>query len=375
MKKASLSVHAGTRRDTISGGINTPIVTSSAFDYLDQPEVRYPRYFNLSNQQAVVDKICALETAEDGMLFSSGMAAITAIFSSELKSGDHAVLLAGLYGGTHDWAIHEFANRGIEVDFVAPDTQAIEHACRDNTRLIYIESPTNPLLRIVDIKAVAEIARARGITTAIDNTFASPILQNPIRLGFDYVMHSATKYLGGHSDLCCGIVVASNKRITRLRPTAVRYGGSVNAQTAALLERSLKTLALRIERASENALLIATALADSDGISQVFYPGLKSDPQYAVAARQMSAFGGMLSFELAAAIDPVAYQRRLKLIAPAVSLGGVESTICQPVATSHQKMPDADRQQLGIGPSLLRLSTGIEDAGDLIEDLQQALGD
>jgi len=373
MKKASLAVHAGTRPDTISGGINTPIVTSSAFDYLDQPEVRYPRYFNLSNQQAVVDKLCALEAAEDGLLFASGMAAITAIFSTELNSGDHAVLLAGLYGGTHEWAIHEFAKRGIEVDFVAPDSQAIEQACRDNTRLIYIESPTNPLLRVVDIKAVADIARARDIRTAIDNTFASPVLQNPLRHGFDYVMHSATKYLGGHSDLCCGIVVASKERIADLRPTAVRYGGSVNAQTAALLERSLKTLALRVERASRNALAIATALADSDGITRVYYPGLETDPQHTVAAGQMSAFGGMLAFELASSIDPVDYQRRLKLIVPAVSLGGVESTICQPVATSHQKMPAADRHKLGIGDSLLRLSTGIEDVGDLIADLRQAL--
>lgn len=371
--KATLSVHAGTRQDTVSGGVNTPLIASSAHDYLNQPEVRYPRYFNTFNQQVVVEKLCALEQAEDGLLMSSGMAAISLLLVGTLQHGDHAVFVEGIYGGTQDWAIGELAARGIEFDFVPLDSNAIDAACTDRTRLIYVESPTNPLIDVLDLAAVAGIAQARGILSAIDNTFASPILQNPIALGIDCVIHSGTKYLGGHSDLCCGAILGSQELIRSLRPKAYRYGGSINAQCAALLERSLKTLALRVQRQSDNALHIAQALDTMDGVDQVYYPGLTHHPGHRIAARQMSGFGGMLSFRLAPDIDPEACLRRLEIIAPAVSLGGVETTICQPVQTSHAKISRQECERLGITPQLLRLSVGIEAAEDLAIDLRRAI--
>jgi len=228
-------------------------------------------------------------------------------------------------------------------------------------------------MTVVDIEAVAAFAGPRNIITVIDNTFASPILQNPLSLGFDLVMHSGTKYLGGHGDLICGSVNGPRVLIDTLRTYMINHGGCLNAQDCYLLERSLKTLDLRVRRQSDNANLIAAQLEQNTAIKRVFYPGLESDPGHAIAARQMAGFGGMLSFELAADIDPVAYLRRLTMIAVAVSLGGVETTICQPVVTSHQKMPERERRRLGITAGLLRLSVGIEDAEDIIDDLLQAL--
>jgi cystathionine beta-lyase len=371
--KSTIAVHAGTRSDTITGGINTPLVMSSAHDYLDQPEVRYPRYFNTANHDAVAEKLQALEGAEAGLVFATGMAAISSIFTTVVGRGDHVVLLDGLYGGTHDFVTSELEARGIRYDFGGTSAEELIAAVQADTRLIYVESPANPLMGIVDLASIADFARARGITTAIDGTFASPILQNPVSLGFDLVMHSATKYLGGHSDLCGGALLGSKALIDRIRPQAIRYGGSPDAHLCWLLERSLKTLAIRVERQSENAMAVALALEARTEITRVLYPGLDSHPQHAIAKKQMGGFGGMLSFELADDIDPVAYQRRLNLVVPAVSLGGVESTICQPVSTSHAKMPAAERHRLGITDNLLRLSAGIEAAEDIVGDLVQAL--
>jgi cystathionine beta-lyase len=239
--------------------------------------------------------------------------------------------------------------------------------------MIFVESPSNPLLTVVDLAAVAAFAKSRGILTVIDNTFASPILQNPLADGFDLVMHSGTKYLGGHSDLCCGTVNGSAVLIRRVRDHAVAYGGCLNAQDCYLLERSLKTLELRVNRQSSNATIVAGRLAESKHINKVYYPGLKDHPGHEIAERQMRGFGGMLSFELANDIDPVSYIRRLELVNCAISLGGVETTICQPVATSHQKVSEQERQRLGITAGLLRLSVGIEDADDISADLLQAI--
>lgn len=371
--KATIAVHAGANSDKNTGGINTPLILSSAYDYLDQPEVRYPRYFNTVNHDAVAKKLCALEGAEAGMVLASGMAAISSLFLATLKRGDHVVFFDGLYGGTHDFVSSEFAPRGIEYDFAGINATDIIAAVRENTRLIYVESPANPLMDIVDLAAIADFCRERGIVTAIDNTFASPILQNPISLGFDLVMHSATKYLGGHSDLCCGALLGSKALMDKVLPQAIRYGGSPDAHLCWLLERSLKTLAIRVQRQSDNAMAVALALEGQHGINRVLYPGLQSHRGHEIAKKQMSGFGGMLSFELAEAIDPVVYQRRLQLVVPAVSLGGVESTVCQPVMTSHAKMPAAERHRLGITANLLRFSTGIEAVEDIVDDLLQAL--
>lgn len=373
MKKSTQAVRSGTRRDKNMGGLNTPLLSSSAIEYLDDSEVRYPRYFNTLNHDVVAEKMSALECAEAGLVTSSGMAAISAIFFGLLEKGDHIVFTEGLYGGTHALIVKELARFGINYSFSATDEKSIADACGPATRMIYVESPSNPLLTIVDLAAVATFARSRGILTVIDNTFASPILQNPLVLGFDLVMHSGTKYLGGHSDLCCGTVNGPAGLIGKVRDHAVAYGGCLNAQDCYLLERSLKTLELRVNRQSNNAIVIAKCLDENSHIKHVYYPGLETHPGFELAKRQMQGFGGMLSFELADDIDPESYIRRLQLVNCAISLGGVETTICQPVATSHQKVSETERQRLGITAGLLRLSVGIEDADDISADLLQAL--
>jgi cystathionine beta-lyase len=257
--------------------------------------------------------------------------------------------------------------------FVPADPGAMRAAVRPETRMLFIESPTNPLVDVLDLDEVAAIAREHGLWSVIDSTFATPILQNPLDHGFDLVVHSGTKYLGGHSDLCCGAIVGPAALIERLRQHALMHGGSLNAQDCALLERSLKTLDLRVRRQSRNAGALARALDANERVARVYYPGLDHHPGHAIAARQMEDFGGMLSFDLAAELEPARFLRALRLIPCAVSLGGVETTVCQPVATSHQKMEASERERLGIRPSLIRLSAGIEDPEDLVADLEQAL--
>jgi cystathionine beta-lyase len=334
----------------------------------------YPRYYNTPNQNAVVRKLCDLEGAEDGILFSSGMAAVSAVMLGFLASGDHAVIQKDIYGGTHHFVTADFKRFGIDFTFTGNSAGEIEGAVRSNTRLIYIETPSNPLLMITDIRAAADIGRRHGIVTAIDNTFASPINQNPLGLGIDVVIHSGTKYIGGHSDLCCGAVLGPANHIVWIRATAVNLGGSLNALTCHLLERSLKTLAVRVERQNANAMAIAEFLARHPAVRRVNYPGLESHPAYAVARRQMWGFGGMLSFEVdERKVTCDRFLRRLKLVTPALSLGGVETIVCAPAATSHAKLTPAERAQLGISDGLLRLSVGIEDAEDIIADIAQAL--
>ncbi len=355
------------------GGLNTPLVSSSAIEYMDDSEVRYPRYFNTLNHTVVAEKMSALENAEAGIVTSSGMAAISAIFFGLLEKGDHVVFTEGLYGGTHALITQELHRFGIDYSFAKTDVNSLQSAVMENTRMVFVESPSNPLLTVVDLSAVAAMAGNHGLLSVIDNTFASPILQNPLDHGFDLVMHSGTKYLGGHSDLCCGTVNGSAELIEKVRNHSVAYGGCLNAQDCHLLERSLKTLELRVTRQSENASYVAEQLNRCTGIKQVYYPGLKTHPGHDIAKRQMSGFGGMMSFELDGHIDPESYIRRLKMVNCAISLGGVESTLCQPVATSHQKVPEQERNRLGITPGLMRVSTGIEDAEEITADLLQAI--
>jgi cystathionine beta-lyase len=373
LKKATLAVCAGIQRDKNMGGLNTPLQASSAIEYLDDSEVRYPRYFNTLNHTVVARKMCALEGSEAGLVTSSGMAAISGILFGLLEKGDHLVLTEGLYGGTHALIVNDLERIGVSYSVAGADIDSIKGAIQPATRMIYVESPGNPLLTVVDLSGVATLARERNITTVIDNTFATPILQNPLEHGFDLVMHSGTKYLGGHSDLCCGTVNGPATLVARVRDHAINHGGCLNAQDCFLLERSLKTLDIRVRRHSSNAERVAARLDGEARFRRVYYPGLKQHPRHAIARNQMAGFGGMLSFELAEGIDPLAYLRRLDMIPCAISLGGVETTICQPVATSHQKMDQGERQRLGITPGLLRLSVGIEDVNDIIDDLLQAL--
>lgn len=354
-------------------GLVQPIQTSTAYYYLDEGPQPYPRYFNTPNQDAVAQKIADLENAESGLVFGSGMAAISTCIMSLVKPGDHVLLLNGLYGGTHSFLVEEFAKWGIEYDFVVADPDQFAKKCRSNTVLAYVESPTNPCLDILDLKAVAAFARERNILTAIDNTFASPVNQNPIDFGIDLVVHSGTKYLGGHSDLSCGAVVGPTDLMKRVQSQARNYGGTLNPIVCNMLERSIKTLHIRVERQTENATAVAEFLESHSAVSRVLYPGLKSHAHYELAASQMRGSGGMMSFELDSSIPIRDFLSNLEVITPAMSLGGVESTMTVPVFTSHKYMSEEDRIACGVTPSLIRFSVGIEDSNDLIFDLNRAL--
>lgn len=371
ISKLTLSIHAGSHGDPQFGGIVNPIYPSSAIDY--DTEVKYPRYFNTPNHQAVAEKIAALENAEAGIVFSSGMAAIMTSILTIARAGDHAIFQNDLYGGTHHAVMSDLKGHGIDFTVVdASDPDNFRKAIKKKTRLIYIETPSNPLLKITDIAAVAAIAQAYGILTVIDNTFASPVNQNPIDLGIDVVAHSGTKYIGGHSDLCCGVVATSRVLQEKIRRTALILGGSLDAHTCWLVERSLKTIVLRVRQQNKSAQAIAEFLDSEPAVPAVFYPGLKSHPSHAIAAKQMTGgFGGMLSFEVKG--DTTEFIKRLKYVAKAVSLGGVESTISEPKRTSHVALTPAERKAAGISDQLVRLSVGIEETGDLINDLKQAL--
>lgn len=372
MKPATQCIHSGGRRDPQTRGINTPIYTSSVYEYLDWDKQPYPRYFNTPNHDATVEKICALEGAQSGLLFASGMAAIATSLLALLRPGDKALFQDETYGGTYHLMQQELPRHGITPVLVRSQAEDLIEAMADDIRLLYLESPTNPLLTVIDLEKVANAAKAGKILTVIDNTFASPINQNPLDLGIDLVVHSGTKYLGGHSDLCCGVVAGPQKLVDQIRQSALCYGGSLGARDCSLLERSLKTLSLRVERQSASAALLADFLHGHSQVARVYYPGLSSHPGHAVAKKQMRAFGAMLSFELKSG-DPLTFQKALRLIQPALSLGGVESTITAPAVTSHRHLSTAERKAMGIGDGLLRLSVGIEDSGDLQDDLDFAL--
>jgi cystathionine beta-lyase/cystathionine gamma-synthase len=364
----TIAVHTGSDGDPIYGGLVNPIYPSSAYNY-DQL-VRYPRYFNTPNQEAVVKKVAALEGVETGLVFSSGMAAILTSVFALVKAGDHVIFQNDLYGGVHSLAIHELNRYGIEYTMTDPTNFA--KAIRKETKLIYIETPSNPLLKVTDIAMVAKLAKQHNLLTLIDNTFASPVNQNPASLGIDVILHSGTKYIGGHSDICCGMMVSSQKLMSIIQSSAMHFGGSLDAHTCYLVERSLKTMVLRVRQQNANALNIAEFLKSEPAVVAVNYPGLKSHPDHAIAKKQMSGgFGGMLSFEIKT--DPEKFIGKLVLIRKAVSLGGVESTICSPSKTSHVKLSAAERKKVGISDKLLRLSVGIEDSKDLINDLKAGL--
>lgn len=371
--KLTLSVNPGLPEDHQYKGITSPIYVSSAYDYEDVSETMYPRYFNTPNQKAIVRQLALLEHAEDGVLFSSGMAAISTCLFAVLRKGDHALIQGDLYGGTYEALVSEFGRFEIDYTFVdGTDAENFEKAIRPGTKLAFIETPSNPTLKITDISAVASICKKHGLVSMIDNTFASPINQNPITLGIDIVTHSGTKYLGGHSDLSCGAALASKALCASIRHSALHFGGSLNGISCYLLERSLKTLALRVRQQNANAQAIAEFLHAHSAISQVYYPGLRDHPGHNVASAQMpGGFGGMLSFEVPG--NASTFIEKLRLIRRAISLGGVESTICIPSKTSHIKMSAEERHKIGVTDQLVRLSTGIEDPGDLIRDIDQAL--
>ena len=370
----TICTHVGEVHDKQYKGAISPIYMSTSYAFEDVDVKRYPRYLNTPNQEALCKKIAALEGAEAALIFGSGMAAVSTALLAFLKHGDHVVLQKTLYGGTFNLVTEEFDNWGIEYTFTdGLSEEAFAKAIKDNTKVIYIETPSNPLMTITGMKMVSDLAKKHGIITMIDNTFASPVNQNPIDFGIDIVIHSATKYMGGHSDILAGAVAASQEHMDKIWHKAKNLGGSLSDFTVWMLERSMKTLVLRVQKQNKNAKNLAKWLEKHDLVEQVYYPGLKSHPDYELAKSQMSAFGGMLSFELKEGLDATQFQKELKLIKSSMSLAGVESTILSPTKTSHALLSPEERENQGINDGLLRFSVGIEDKEDLMEDIEQAL--
>jgi len=376
MKKSGVStkcVHSGDLIDDKFKGATSPIFPSTAYDFVDVEEDRYPRYFNTPNQKALSKKIADLENCESALLFSSGIAAIYTSLFSFIKSGDHVIFQSSIYGGTLNLVIKEFKKFNIEYSLV--DSFIVndyEKEIKNNTKIIFVESPSNPLLKIIDLNAIANLSKKYNLISIIDNTFSSPINQNPADFGIDIVLHSATKYLGGHSDILAGTLASSNSNIDKIIESSINYGGNLSEYTVWLLERSIKTLSLRVKKQNENAIKIAKYLTTLDKVKSVYYPGLKSHSDHELSKKQMKGFGGMLSFELSDLDTAILFTRKLNLVKSAMSLGGVESTLCSPSLTSHSKISKAERENLGIFDGLLRFSIGIEDSEDIIDDLNQA---
>ena len=370
----STCVHVGEVKDEQFKGAISPIYmsTSYAFDGVDVK--RYPRYYNTPNQEMLCKKIAALEHTEDALIFSSGMAAISSTMLAFLQKGDHVIIQQVIYGGTYNFVVSEFDKYGIEYSFTESDKAAdFKALIKKNTKILYIETPSNPLLGITDMKAISDIAKDNNILTMIDNTFASPINQNPVDFGIDIILHSATKYMGGHSDISAGAVAASKEHIEIIWKTAINFGGNLSDQTVWLLERSLKTLNLRVKEQTKNAQIMAEYLEGNPNIDRVYYPGLKSHPQYEIAKKQMKGFGAMLSFELKEGIDAMKFQNSLQLIKASMSLAGVESTTVSPTQTTHALLNEEERLERGIKDGLIRFSVGIEETEDLIIDMEQAI--
>ena len=370
----SICVHVGEVKDEQFKGAVSPIYVSTSYAF-DQVDIkRYPRYFNTPNQEALRRKIAALEHTQDALIFGSGMAAISTAMFAFLKKGDHVLIQHVIYGGTYNFIANEFEKYGIEYSYTESDQiEDFEPLIRDNTKIIYIETPSNPLLGITDIKAVALLAKKRGIITMIDNTFASPINQNPADFGIDIVVHSATKYMGGHSDISAGAVAASKEHIELIWKTGINLGGNLSDFTVWMLERSLKTLNLRVKEQTKNAQILAEYLEEHSMINRVYYPGLKSHPQHTIAATQMHGFGAMMSFELSEGFDAMDFQNALLLIKPSMSLAGLESTVVSPSLTTHALLTEEERLERGINDRLIRFSVGIEESEDLIADFEQAI--
>lgn len=369
----TICTHAGELKDEKYKGAVSPLYMSTSYAFEDVEIKRYPRYFNTPNQRALAQKMAALEHGEAALIFGSGMAAVSTSLLAFLQKGDHVVLQKTLYGGTSNLVTEEFEKFGIEFSFTKDlSIAAFEKEIRENTKVIYIETPSNPLLTITDLEAVAKLAKNKGLVSMIDNTFASPVNQNPLDFGIDISIHSATKYMGGHSDILAGTVISSEEKIDRIFQLAKNFGGSLSDYTVWLLERSIKTMGIRVRAQNENAQRLAEFLEKNEFVKKVYYPGLQSHADHELAKKQMKGFGGMLSFELKE-LDAAVFMKYLKLIKPSMSLAGVESTILSPAKTSHGLLSPEEREDQGISDNLMRFSVGIEEPEDLIADIEQAL--
>jgi len=366
-------IHAG-EQQRIEGAIRMPIFQTAMFEHDDGP-LRYIRYNNTPNQTVLNHKLAILEEAEDALVTGSGMAAITASILSAVRPGDHLLAQNSLYGGTHKFIRSLLADLKVSVTFFdadAPDTW--NSLLQTNTSAVYVESITNPLVRVCDLEKIVEFAQTNKLTSFIDNTFASPFNYKAAAAGFDVSLHSATKYLNGHSDVVAGAVIGKREWVQKAGKNLAQLGGSLDPNACFLLHRGLQTLALRMKQHNTTAQILSEFLESHDKVTQIHYPGLPSHPQHERAVRLFEGFSGMLSFELQGGL-PVAnnliHHLRLPVFAP--SLGGIESLITRPVISSHSGLSPEDLRSSGIREHLIRISVGIEDTNDLIDDFEQAL--
>jgi methionine-gamma-lyase len=381
---ATTAIHAGEDKFRLSSPVGTTIARTANFTFANTEELKlwaegkrpayiYTRYGNPTLSVAE-EKIAALEGAEAAIVTASGMAAISSALLSVLKTGDEVIATRALYGGTYRLMRDVFPRMGIVVRHVETDLAGIERLVNPRTRVLYVETPTNPTLRLVDLQKAIAFAKEWDLLALIDNTFASPVLQKPLAMGFDLVMHSATKYLSGHSDVIAGAAAGKHSLIEKIRDMIIYLGGSMDPEAAYLLIRGMKTLELRVRRQCETALTIARFLEKHPKVARVHYPGLGSHPDHALAKRQMKGYGAMMAFDLKGGL--AAAQRfcdRTRVFLLAVSLGGAESLVVLPMYSSHYRMTVAELRAAGVEPGTVRISIGLEDAGDLTEDLRQAL--
>jgi cystathionine beta-lyase/cystathionine gamma-synthase len=370
-------VHAGVEPDPRTGAIMTPIFQTSTYVQEAPNQHKGWDYSRAGNptRDALEEAFAALEGAKYGLAFSSGLAAEQAIIQI-LNPGDHVLVCDDVYGGTGRLFRRLFAKYNLTFDFIDMTVvKNVEAAVKPNTRLVWIETPTNPLLKVIDIEAVTKVAHKASAVVVVDNTFASPIFQSPLEMGADIVVHSTTKYIGGHSDIIGGAVMMNDDKLYEQIKFVQFAGGAVPGPFESfLLLRSVKTLAIRMEKHDINALAVARFLSEHSRVKEVFFPGLPSHPQHALAKKQMRGFAGMVSFNLKGTYDEVVtFLQKLKVFSLAESLGGVESLVNHPEKMTHASVPEEMRKQLGIGPNLIRLSCGIESSDDLIKDLEQAL--
>ena len=381
MKYKSLEtklIHAGEPDPRIGGAVTLPIFQSSTFEYSGEEEsheLRYIRLNNTPNHEALHGKLAALENGEEAIVTSSGMSAIATTLLTVLSSGDHLLAQTGLYGGTHGFMSQDFSSFGISVDFIdglQPDSW--RDKLQPNTRAIFVESLTNPLLELGDLPEIVKFARANSLVAMIDNTFTTPVNFLPLELGFDLSLHSGTKYLNGHSDIVAGAVIGRAELIGKIKKRLVHLGGSLDPHACFLLHRGVKTLALRVRCQNESALKLARFLESHSDVAKIHYPGLEAHPQHQRARDLFNGFGGMLSFELKGDVKRAQqFLKRTTLPIVAPSLGGVETLLTRPVTTSHAGLSPEELQELGISDGLIRVSVGIEACEDLIEDFSHAL--
>jgi methionine-gamma-lyase len=382
---ATLAIHAGEQRFHVSVPVGTSIARTANFTFANTEEMKrwaegkssayiYTRYGNPT--LAIAErKIAALEGAEAAIVAASGMAAISSALLSILKAGDEVIATRALYGGSYRLLRDIFPRMGIVVRHVETDLGGIERLVNPRTRALYIETPTNPTLRLVDLQKAVSFAKEWDLLSLIDNTFATPVLQKPIKMGFDLVMHSATKYLAGHSDVIAGVAVGSHSLIEKIRDMIIYLGGSMDPEAAFLLIRGMKTLEVRVRRQCQTALTVARALEKHPKVARVHYPGLPSHPDHRLAKRQMKGFGAMMAFDLKGGLTAARrFCDRTRIFLLAASLGGVESLVVLPIYSSHYRMSAAELRAAGVEPGTVRVSIGLEDPVDLIEDLRQALG-